>query len=71
MIPLCGLAVRVSGYKSRGPGSIPSATRCSEKVISLEQGPLSLMSTIKELLERKRKGSGLEIREYARRDPSL
>jgi hypothetical protein len=28
---LCGLVDRVSGYKSRGPGSIPSAIKFSEK----------------------------------------
>jgi hypothetical protein len=28
---LCGLVVRVPGYRSRGPGSIPYATRFSEK----------------------------------------
>jgi hypothetical protein len=28
---LCGLAVRVPGYRSIGPGSIPGATRFSEK----------------------------------------
>jgi hypothetical protein len=28
---LCGLAVRVPGYRSRGLGSIPGATRFSEK----------------------------------------
>jgi hypothetical protein len=28
---LCGLEVRVPGYKSRGSGSIPGATRFSEK----------------------------------------
>jgi hypothetical protein len=28
---LCGLVVRVPGYKSRGPGPIPGATRFSEK----------------------------------------
>jgi hypothetical protein len=28
---LCGLVVRVLGYRSRGPGSIPGATRFSEK----------------------------------------
>jgi hypothetical protein len=27
---LCGLVVRVPGYTSRGPGSIPDATRFSE-----------------------------------------
>jgi hypothetical protein len=31
--PLCssGLVVRVPGYRSRGPGSIPDAIRFSEK----------------------------------------
>jgi hypothetical protein len=38
--------------------------------VGLERGPLSLMSTIEELLGRKNSGSGLEIREYGRRDPS-
>jgi hypothetical protein len=28
---LCGLVVRVPGYRFRGPGSIPGATRFSEK----------------------------------------
>jgi hypothetical protein len=28
---LCGLVVRIHGYRSRGPGSIPGATRFSEK----------------------------------------
>jgi hypothetical protein len=28
---LCDLVVRVPGYRSRGPGSIPDATRFSEK----------------------------------------
>jgi hypothetical protein len=27
---LCGLMVRVPGYRSRGPGSIPGETRISE-----------------------------------------
>jgi hypothetical protein len=27
----CGLVVRVPGYKSRGPSSIPGANRFSEK----------------------------------------
>jgi hypothetical protein len=38
--------------------------------VDLERGPLSLVSTTEELLERKSSGSGLEIREYGRRDPS-
>jgi hypothetical protein len=65
---LCGLVVRVLGYRSGGPGSIPGTTR-KKKVASLERGPLSLVSTSEELLERS-SGFGLENREYGRRDPS-
>jgi hypothetical protein len=36
-----------------------------------ELGPLILVSTIEELLERKSSGSGLEILEHGRRDPSF
>jgi hypothetical protein len=39
-------------------------------VVGLERGPLSLVSTIEELLERKSSGSSLEDREYGRRDSS-
>jgi hypothetical protein len=38
--------------------------------MGLERGPLSLVSAIEELLGRKSSGSGLENREYGRRDPS-
>jgi hypothetical protein len=38
--------------------------------MGLEQGPIRLVSIIEELVERKSSGSGLEIREYGRRDPS-
>jgi hypothetical protein len=38
--------------------------------MGLEQGPLSLVSTIEVLLERKNSGSGLESREYCLRDPT-
>jgi hypothetical protein len=40
------------------------------EVVDLERGPLSLVSTIEELLEWKSSDSGLEIREYCRRDQS-
>jgi hypothetical protein len=39
-------------------------------VVCLERGPLSLVSTIEELVGRKSSGSGLEIREYGSRDLS-
>jgi hypothetical protein len=48
---LCGQVVRVLGYRSGGPGSIPSTTR--KKEVGLERGPLSLVSTTEELLDRK------------------
>jgi hypothetical protein len=38
--------------------------------VGLERGPLSLVSTTGELLGRKSSGSGLESREYGRKDPS-
>jgi hypothetical protein len=37
--------------------------------VGLEQGPLSLVSTIEELFGRNSSGSSLESREYGRRDP--
>jgi hypothetical protein len=41
--------VRVLGYRSGGPGSILGTTR--KKVVGLERGPLSLVSTTEELLD--------------------
>jgi hypothetical protein len=38
--------------------------------MGLERGPLSLVSTIEEILGRNISGSGLETREYGRRDLS-
>jgi hypothetical protein len=56
---LCCLVVRVPGYRARGLGSIPGA---SGEIVGLERGPLSLVSTIEELLERKSSVSSLESR---------
>jgi hypothetical protein len=39
--------------------------------VGLERGPLSFVNTIEELLGRESSGSGLENRDYGRRDPSL
>jgi hypothetical protein len=39
------------------------------QVVGLERGPLSLVSTIEELLEKKSSGTGLENREYGRGNP--
>jgi hypothetical protein len=38
--------------------------------VDLERGSLSHVSTTEELLGRKSSGSGLENRDYGRRDPS-
>jgi hypothetical protein len=40
------------------------------EVVGLERCPLSHVSTVEELLGRKSRGSGLEIREYGNGDPS-
>jgi hypothetical protein len=48
---LCGLVVRVLGYRSGALGSIPGTSRI--KVVDLERGPLGLVSTTEELLDRK------------------
>jgi hypothetical protein len=48
---LCGLVVTVLDYRSRGPGF--DARALQKKVVGLERGPLSLVSTIEELLDRK------------------
>jgi hypothetical protein len=48
---LCGLVVRVIGYRSGAPGSIPGNTK--KKVVGLKRGTLSLVSTTEELLDRK------------------
>jgi hypothetical protein len=49
---LCGLVVRVPGYRSGSPGSIPGSTR-KKKVVGLKRVTLSLVSTTEELLDRK------------------
>jgi hypothetical protein len=44
-------SVGVLGYRSGGPGSIPGTIR-KKKAVGLERGPLSLVSTTEELLDR-------------------
>jgi hypothetical protein len=50
---LCGLVVRVSGYRSRGSGFDSRRYQIFSAVVSLERGPLSFVRIIEELLERK------------------
>jgi hypothetical protein len=64
---LCGLVVRVPGYRSRGLGFDSRHYHIFWEVVGLKQGPLSLVSTIEELLGRNT-GSGLENREYGSGD---
>jgi hypothetical protein len=60
---LCGLVVRVSGYRSRGPGFDSRADQIFWEVRGLERGPLSLVRTIEELLKWKSSSSDLENRD--------
>jgi hypothetical protein len=48
---LCGLVVRVSGYKARGPGLDSRPYQIIWEAGGLEWGPLSLMRTIEEVPE--------------------
>jgi hypothetical protein len=50
---LCGLVVRVSGYRSRGPGFDSQRFHIFWEAVGLERGPLSLVRTIEKLLEGK------------------
>jgi hypothetical protein len=59
---LCGLVVRVPGYRSRGPGFDFRRYQIFWEVVSLERGPLSLMRIIEELLDWKSSDSGQENR---------
>jgi hypothetical protein len=60
---LCGLVVRVPVYRSRA-SEYDSWHYQIFLVVGLERGPLSLVSTIEELLGRKSSSSGLENQEY-------
>ena len=48
---LCGLVVRVSGYRDRGLGFDSRRYQIFLVVVGLERGPLSLVRSIEELLE--------------------
>jgi hypothetical protein len=50
---LCGLVVRVLDHRCRGPGFDSRHYKRGKKVVGLERGPLSLVSTTEELLDRK------------------
>ena len=48
---LCGVVVRVSGYRYRGLGFDSRRYQIFCVVVGLERGPLSLVRSIEELLE--------------------
>jgi hypothetical protein len=50
---LCGLVVRVPGYRSRGAWFDSRLYHIFWEVVGLELGPLNLVMIIEELLERK------------------
>jgi hypothetical protein len=51
---LCGLVVRVLGYRSRGPLFDSWRYQIFWEVVALEWGPLSLVRITEELLEWKK-----------------
>jgi hypothetical protein len=67
---LCGLVVRVPGYRTRGSGSVPGATRFSKKEWVWNGVHSASRGTTEEPLGRNSSGSGLGNREYGRRDSS-
>jgi hypothetical protein len=62
---LCGLVVRVPGYRSKGPVFDSRRYQIFWEVVALEWGHLSLMGTIEGLLERNNSGSGLKTENTA------
>jgi hypothetical protein len=61
---ICGLVVRVPGYRSRGRGFDSRHYQIFWEVVGLERGPLSLVTIIEELFERTVAAPGLENRNY-------
>jgi hypothetical protein len=55
---LCGLVVRVPGYRFRGPAFDSQRHQIFWEIVGLERGPLSLVTVTEELLEWKSSGSG-------------
>jgi hypothetical protein len=66
---LCGLVVRVPGYRSRGPRCDSRRYQVFWELVGLERGPLSLVTIIEELLEWNSSSSGQEKRINDRGDP--
>jgi hypothetical protein len=60
---LCGLVVRVSGYRSRGPQFDSRRFQIFWEATGLERGPLNLVRTTEELFGRNSSGFGQENRD--------
>jgi hypothetical protein len=61
---------KVPNYRCKRSGFDSRRYQIFWEVVGLERGPLSLVSTTEELLGGNSIGSGIESREYGRRDPS-
>jgi hypothetical protein len=57
---LCGLVVRIPGYRFRGSGVDSRQYQIFWEVVDLERGPLNLMSITEELREQRNSGFGIE-----------
>jgi hypothetical protein len=66
---LCGLVIRVPGYRSKGPGFDSRHYQIFWITVGLERGPLGFLSTTEELFGRNSSGPSLESREYDHGDP--
>ena len=60
---LCGLVVRVSGYRYRGPGFDSRRYQIFRVVVGLERGPLSFVRSLRSYLNKKVGAPGLENRD--------
>jgi hypothetical protein len=60
---------QISWLQIQRPGFDSRNYQIFREAVGLKRGPLSLVSTIEELLGRRNSGSGLESREYGRGDP--
>jgi hypothetical protein len=66
---LCGLSSQSSWLQIQRSGFDSRRYHIFREVVDLEWGPLRLVSTTEELLERNSSDSGLEIGEYGHGDP--